>query len=230
MPPVRQLHTLSAFPGDTEAYFGFTEGEQEFLIKSKLEQGIAHLDEKLRGFLPPLQDILSLKVENKEYLKLEPQKKRERIFEAIRDLLIRESQDRPLILAVEDLQWIDKTSEEFLDYFIGFLASSHILLVLLYRPEYTHLWGSRSYYSQIRVEQLPISASAELVQSILEGGEVVAEYNRDGLFVTSKLLPTHFRYSQMKKAAERSLKRLGLKYFDMYLIHFPNSDIPMKKL
>ncbi|MDH7517153.1 MAG: aldo/keto reductase [Candidatus Thermoplasmatota archaeon] len=60
-------------------------------------------------------------------------------------------------------------------------------------------------------------------------GEVVAEYSRDELFITSKLLPTHFRYSQMKKAAEKSLKRLGLKYFDLYLIHYPNPFIPIKR-
>jgi len=60
-------------------------------------------------------------------------------------------------------------------------------------------------------------------------GEVVADYDRDEVFVTSKLLPTHIRYSQMKKAAEKSLKRLGLKYFDMYLIHFPNPLIPIKR-
>jgi len=60
-------------------------------------------------------------------------------------------------------------------------------------------------------------------------GEVVAEYDRDEVFVTSKLLPTHFRYSQMKKAVEKSLKRLNLKYFDLYLIHYPNPTIPIKK-
>jgi diketogulonate reductase-like aldo/keto reductase len=60
-------------------------------------------------------------------------------------------------------------------------------------------------------------------------GEVVAEYNRDEVFVTSKLLPTHVRYPQMKKATEKSLKRLNLKYFDMYLIHFPNPLIPITR-
>ncbi|GAG51117.1 unnamed protein product, partial [marine sediment metagenome] len=100
---------------------------------------------------------------------------REKTFEAIRDLLIRESQDRPLILVVEDLHWIDKTSEEFLTYLIGWLANACILLVLLYRPEYTHHWGSKSYYSQIGVDQLSTMTSAELVKSILEEGEVVPE-------------------------------------------------------
>jgi diketogulonate reductase-like aldo/keto reductase len=60
-------------------------------------------------------------------------------------------------------------------------------------------------------------------------GEVVAEYNRDEVFVTSKLLPIYVRYSQMKKATEKSLKRLNLNYFDMYLIHYPNPLIPIKR-
>ena len=140
-----------------------------------MAEKINHLDEKLEGILLPLQDILSLKVEVEDYNKLEPQQKREKIFEAMRDLLIRESHNMPLILAIEDLHWIDKTSEEFLGYLIGFLANAHILLILLYRPEYTHQWGSKSYYSQIGVDQLSTSTSAELVQAILEEGEVVPE-------------------------------------------------------
>ena len=60
-------------------------------------------------------------------------------------------------------------------------------------------------------------------------GEVIAEFGRDNVFVTSKLLPTHFRLSQMKKAADKSLKRLGIKYFDLYLIHYPIPFIPIKR-
>jgi class 3 adenylate cyclase len=157
------------------AYFDITEGEREFLVKKKMAEKISRLDEKLKNALPPLRDLFSLKVEDEAYQKLEPQKKRERIFEAIRDLLIRESQSKPLVVAIDDLHWIDRTSNEFLNYFIGWLANSHILLVLLYRPEYVHQWGSKSYYGQIRVEQLSASASAELVRAMLEEGEVAPE-------------------------------------------------------
>ena len=117
-------------------------------------------------------ELLSLKVEDEDFLKLGPQQRREKTFEAIRDVLIRASQERPLVLAVEDMHWIDKTSEEFLDYLIGWLASARILLILLYRPEYTHQWGSKSYYGKIGLNQLTAQSSAELVQAILEGGEV----------------------------------------------------------
>ncbi|HUU63294.1 MAG TPA: adenylate/guanylate cyclase domain-containing protein [Dehalococcoidia bacterium] len=157
------------------SYFDINEGEREFVVKKKITDKIALLDENLESILSPLHDILSLKVEDVNYMMLEPQQKRERIFEAIRDLLIRESQNTPLILAIDDLQWIDKTSEEFLTYLIGWLANARILLIILYRPEYTHQWASKSYYSQIRVEQLSTDNSADLVKSILEDGEVVPE-------------------------------------------------------
>ena len=160
------------------SYFDIKEGERESVIKKKMKEKVNQLDEKLKGILPPLHEILSLKVDDEEYLNLQPQQRRERIFEAIRNLFIQESQNRPLVLAVEDLHWIDKTSEEFLTYLIGSLANAHILLVILYRPEYTPPWGSKSYYSQLNVDQLSARASAELVQSILEGGEVVPELRK----------------------------------------------------
>jgi class 3 adenylate cyclase/tetratricopeptide (TPR) repeat protein len=157
------------------SYFGIKEGDREYLIKKKMKEKVSQLEDGLKGALPPFQELLSLQVEDEDFIKLEPQQKRERTFEAIHNLLIRMSQERPLVLVVEDLQWIDKTSEEFLDYLIGWLASTHILLILLYRPEYTHQWGSKSYYSKIGLDQLSTSDSAELVQYILVGGEVAPE-------------------------------------------------------
>ncbi len=176
----RCLHYGSAMPylpvlDILRLYFDIKEGEREFVIKKNVREKILHLDEKLQDILPPLHELLSLTVDDEKYLSLQPQQRRERIFEAIRDLLVRESQNKPLLLAVEDLHWIDKTSEEFLTYLIDWLANANILLILLYRPEYTHPWGGKSYYSHVGVGQLSIKASAELVQSILEGAQVVPE-------------------------------------------------------
>jgi class 3 adenylate cyclase len=157
------------------SYFDIKEGDRKFVIKKKMEESVLQLDEKLRDVLPPFQDLLSLKVDDEEYLGLEPKQKRERAFEAIRDLLVRESQNKTLVLAIEDLYLIDKTSEEVLDYLIGWLANSRILLILLYRPEYTHQWGGKSYYNRIGLSQLTTKSSVELVQAILEKAEVVPE-------------------------------------------------------
>jgi class 3 adenylate cyclase/tetratricopeptide (TPR) repeat protein len=157
------------------SYFEIKDGDLELTIKKKTEEKIIDFDEKLKGVLPPIHELLSIKVDDDAFNQLEPNEKRERTFEAIRDLLIRVSQEKPLILAVEDLHWIDKTSEEFLGYLIGWLANNPILLLLLYRPEYTHPWGSKSYYNSIVLSHLTTKSSAELVQAILEGADVVPE-------------------------------------------------------
>ncbi len=157
------------------SYFNIKEGDQEAEIKEKMEQKVLQLDENLKNTFPPFQEALSITVEDETYLRVDPQEKRMRTFEAIRSLLVRESQNRPLVLAVEDLHWIDKSSEGFLDYLIGWLANTQILLILIYRSDYTHQWGSKSYYSKIGLDQLSTKASSELVQSILEGAEVLPE-------------------------------------------------------
>jgi class 3 adenylate cyclase/tetratricopeptide (TPR) repeat protein len=157
------------------SYFKIKEGDSEILIKKKIKEKIRQLEEKLQSVLPPFHELLSLVIEDETYQKLDPIQKREKIFEAIRDLLVRESQNKPLILVVEDLHWIDKTSEEFLSYLIEWLVNSRILLILLYRPEYTHTWGSKSYYNRIGLDQLTTKSSAELIQAILQGSEPVPE-------------------------------------------------------
>ena len=157
------------------SYFDIKEGDREFLISKKIKDKIVSLDETLEHSIPFFKDLLSLKIDDPEFIKLDPKDKREKTFEALRSVIIRLSHEKPLILAIEDLHWIDKTSEEFIDYLIGGLANNPILLILLYRPEYTHQWGSKSYYSKVGLTQLGIPSSSELIKAILENGEVAPE-------------------------------------------------------
>jgi len=157
------------------SYFEIKEGDQEDRIKKNMEEKLRRLDRNLLGVLPPLHELLSLEVKDDTYQKLEPMQKREKTFEAIRNLLVRESQNRSIFLIVEDLHWIDKTSEEFVGYLIEWLANSRILLILLYRPEYTHPWGSKSNYNRIGLNHLSSKSSTELIQAILREGDPVPE-------------------------------------------------------
>jgi class 3 adenylate cyclase/tetratricopeptide (TPR) repeat protein len=156
-------------------FFDIDEGDRKFIIKKKIKEKTLSLDEKLENTIPSFQELLSLKVDDENYQKLGPKQKRDRTFEAIRDLLIRISHENPLIIAIEDLHWIDKTTEEFIDYLIGSLANTRIMLILLYRPDYSHQWGSRSYYNSVSVNQLGTESSIKLVKAILEGGGIVPE-------------------------------------------------------
>ena len=157
-----------------KSLFDIKDDDREYIIKKKIKDKISQYKD-LEGALPAFQDLLSVKVDDEHFLKLEPKNKREKIFESIRDLFISVSQEKPLIVVIEDLHWIDEASEAFFNYLIEWIANTSIMLVLLYRTEYRHQWGSKTYYHKIGLDQLGADSSAELVKSMLEEGDVAPE-------------------------------------------------------
>ncbi|MCE4606740.1 MAG: aldo/keto reductase [Desulfurococcales archaeon] len=60
-------------------------------------------------------------------------------------------------------------------------------------------------------------------------GRVVRQVGKENVFVTTKMLPSHLvSRGQVVKAAKSSLKRLGLNTVDLFLIHWPNSSLPIE--
>ncbi|MFQ5856981.1 MAG: hypothetical protein ACE5LU_15310 [Anaerolineae bacterium] len=90
-----------------------------------------------------------------------------RTLDAIKRLLLRESQIQPLCLVFEDLHWIDSETEAFLDSLIESLPTARLLLLVNYRPEYQHGWGSKTYYTQLRIDPLSPESAEELLQGLV---------------------------------------------------------------
>jgi len=155
-------------------HFDIKDNDREYIIRKKISDKIS-MYSNLDHTLPAFQDLLSVKVDDESFLKLEPKQKREKNFEAIRDLLISPSKEKLLVMVVEDLHWIDDTSEDFIDYFIEWIANTSIMLVLLYRTEYRHQWSSKTYYHKVGLDQLRKESSIELVKAMLEDGDVAPE-------------------------------------------------------
>jgi tetratricopeptide (TPR) repeat protein len=82
-------------------------------------------------------------------------------------LLIQESKRQPVLLVFEDLHWIDGETQILLDLLVESLPASHILLIVDYRPEYNHSWGSKTYYRQLRLDTLPQESSDELLGALV---------------------------------------------------------------
>ena len=158
-----------------KSYFDIADDDKEFIIRNKLKGKILGLDENLKSIIIPLHDLFSLQVDDPVYLQVAASVRKMRIFEALTGLLVRVSQNQPLIIVIEDLQWIDKISEEFLNYFMEWIYNTRTMLILLYRPEYTHQWGNKSHYTRIGLTQLSAESSNRLVQAILGEGEIVSE-------------------------------------------------------
>jgi len=166
-------------------YFGIKKDERENVIKENIKTKIVDLDIELQQYIPSYHDILSLKVEDAEYLNLAPHLKKEKTFTAIRNLFVQMSRKKTLVLAIEDLHWVDRESENFFSCLIDSIPNSRILLLLLYRPEYTHQWADKSCYTKIGLNQLDTGSSIELVRAILQDADVAPELSELILHRTS---------------------------------------------
>jgi tetratricopeptide (TPR) repeat protein len=82
-------------------------------------------------------------------------------------VLLRESQAQPLVLVFEDLHWIDAETQALLDRLVESLPTARLLLLVNYRPEYQHSWGSRTSYTQLRLDPLPPANAEELLGALL---------------------------------------------------------------
>src|SRR6266849_6245799 len=74
---------------------------------------------------------------------------------------------QPLLLLFEDLHWIDAGTQAFLDSLVDSLPTAPVLLLVNYRPEYQHSWSSKTYYTQLRLDPLPLESAEELLQALL---------------------------------------------------------------
>ena len=98
---------------------------------------------------------------------LDPPQRRQRTLDAVKRLLLRESQEQPLLLVFEDLHWIDAETQALLDSLVESLPTARVLLLVNYRPEYQHGWGSKTYYTQLRLDPLPPESADELLDALL---------------------------------------------------------------
>jgi class 3 adenylate cyclase/tetratricopeptide (TPR) repeat protein len=157
------------------SYFGIKENDPDAAINRRIREKICALNEHFAGNMAPLQELLTQNSGDDAYAALDPKQKREKTFECLREIFITESRRKPLILVFEDVHWIDKTSEEFLDYLIRWIPKTRIMLVILYRSEYTHSWGSKSYYTKIGLTQLRSASSTQMLTALLRNGQISPE-------------------------------------------------------
>jgi predicted ATPase/class 3 adenylate cyclase len=91
--------------------------------------------------------------------------RRRRTQDAIKRILLRESLNQPLMLILEDLHWVDEETQGFLNLFADGVANTPVLVLVNYRPEYTHQWSSKSYYTQVRLDPLGKESAAEMLSA-----------------------------------------------------------------
>lgn len=112
--------------------------------------------------------VLGHEVPTEVIANLSPQALKRRIFDALLGLLINSSRQRPLVLEIENVHWIDPTSEAFLTSLVEHLVGVPILLVVTYRPGYRPPWVEKSYVTQLSLTPLLPDDSQRMIRTILE--------------------------------------------------------------
>ena len=148
------------------AYFRVHGREDHREVREKVTGKLLTLDRALEPTLPALLALLDVPVEG-TWKGLDPPQRRQLTLDAIKRLLLRESQRQPLLVIFEDLHWIDSETQALLESLVDSLPTARLLLLVNYRPEYQHGWGSKTYYTQLRLDALTLESASELLLALL---------------------------------------------------------------
>jgi predicted ATPase len=136
-------------------------------VRAKVTGQVLTLDETLQDTLPALLSLLEVLPEDSPFRQLDPPPRRQHTLQALKRVLLRESQVQPLLLVFEDLHWSDAETQALLDSLVESLPTARLLLLVNYRPEYQHGWGSKTYYTQLRLDPLPPASAEEFLAALL---------------------------------------------------------------
>jgi tetratricopeptide (TPR) repeat protein len=148
-------------------YFRITGDDDSRVRREKVMGRVLALDRTLEDTLPYLFGLLGLSEGDEPLAQMDAQVRRRRTHEAIKRVLLRESLNQPLMVIFEDLHWVDGETQALLNALVDSIGTARMLLLVNYRPEYQHQWGSRTYYTQLRLDPLGRETAEEMLGSLL---------------------------------------------------------------
>jgi class 3 adenylate cyclase/tetratricopeptide (TPR) repeat protein len=148
-------------------YLGVDDRDAHDDVRHKVTAKIQALDETLQPVRPAVLSLLDVPTGDPQWEALDPAQRRRQTIEGVRRMLIRESQVRPVLVLFEDLHWIDSETQALLDGVIEWLPTARLMVLVTYRPEYAHAWGSKTFYTQLRLDPLPPADASQLLDSLL---------------------------------------------------------------
>jgi class 3 adenylate cyclase/tetratricopeptide (TPR) repeat protein len=147
-------------------------------VREKVLGKVLALDRALEPTLPALLTLLDVPVDDGAWQALDPPRRRQHMLDAVKRLLLREAQGQPTVVVFEDLHWVDPETQALLESLVDSLPTARLLLLVNYRPEYTHGWGSKTYYTQLRLDALSAEGAGELLEALLGADSTVAPLAR----------------------------------------------------
>src|SRR5262244_1648489 len=148
-------------------YFAIESRDDPRKIREKVTGKVLTLAPALTPTVPAFLSLLDVPVDEVSWHALDPLQRRRQTLDAVKRLLLHESEAQPLVVIFEDLHWIDGETQALLDSLIDSLPAARLVLLVNYRPEYSHAWGGKTYYRQLRIDPLPPESADELLEALL---------------------------------------------------------------
>ena len=149
------------------AYFLITTKDDVRKRREKVAGKLLMLDRSLENTLPYVFSLLGISDTPNVLAQMDSEVKKRRTLEAIKQIVLRESLNQPLMLIFEDLHWIDDATRDLLNLIADGIAHVRILLMVNYRPQYHHDWGNRTYYTQLTLDPLSSRDADEMLSTLL---------------------------------------------------------------
>jgi class 3 adenylate cyclase/ribosomal protein L40E len=156
--------------------FDVREGDNDSEIIEKTKKGIDVLGADEATTLPYLLELLSVTDSGIDKIMMSPEGKKDQIIEALKRIVLKGSEIRPLVMAIEDLHWVDKSSEDVLKYLLESIPGAAVFLIFTYRPEFVHKWGAKSFHNQLTLSRLSNRETLSMVIHLLETEEVDRDF------------------------------------------------------
>jgi class 3 adenylate cyclase/tetratricopeptide (TPR) repeat protein len=155
--------------------FQIEDADSEAEIIARVDRGLTFLGGDAPTVGPYLKYLLSVNPGDPAVAAMDPAQRRPQIFEALRQITLRGSRRRSIVMVIEDLQWMDAASEEYLKFVAESLAGAAVLLILTYRPGYSQPFGDRTYHSRIALGPLSDEESTRMARGLLEASDLPEE-------------------------------------------------------
>ena len=150
------------------AHCGITSDDSVGSITAKVHGLLQGMGMTFDEWAPSLLRLLEVQAGTEELEGISPEALKAKTFQALRQLCLHRSQQHPLILAVEDLHWIDPTSEAFLTQLVDGIVGAPILVLATYRPGYRPPWLEKSYATQVTLQPLSSQESLHIIRTVLQ--------------------------------------------------------------
>jgi transcriptional regulator with AAA-type ATPase domain/tetratricopeptide (TPR) repeat protein/ABC-type lipoprotein export system ATPase subunit len=155
--------------------FGIVEADSLEMTVTKVRSGLQMLTMEPKEWVPYLLHLLGHREMVENLASLSPEAVKARTMEALRLISLRRSRQRPIIVAIEDLHWIDQASEHALSSLAETFSLCPILLLATYRPGYEPPWLGRAYASELALQRLSDADSLAVVRSVVPEHRLATE-------------------------------------------------------